>query len=407
MKTPPGPEVPSHEEIPCARRMAHAKPSAIREILKMTESPDIISFAGGLPAPELFPVEKVKVAAETVLSTQGATALQYSVTEGYMPLREWVSSHLHATVKLQAPAARVLITHGSQQALDLIAKVLLDPGDTVLVEDPAYLGALQVFRTYEARVVGLPSDDEGLSVPALEEKLLSLPQPPKFLYLIPNFQNPTGTSLQARRRLEIAALAERHRLLVIEDDPYGELRYSGEPPPAACASLNSTRWVYLGTASKILTPGLRVAWCACGDRRLFERLVMAKQAADLHTSTFNQRIVHELVRDASWLRGHLRTLCKTYGARRDVMIEALQRELGSGCTHTRPEGGLFLWLTLPPALDTLEVLHRSMEQRVAFVPGHPFWVDGSRHNTLRLNFSNASEQHIREGVQRLAGVLRA
>lgn len=399
-------DVSSPPELRFADRMRALKPSAIREILKTTEAPHIISFAGGLPAPELFPVEAIRVATDRVLARDGAGALQYGVTEGYTPLREWVAAHIGETVGLQASAAQVLITHGSQQGLDLLGKTLLNPGDTVVVELPAYLGALQAFQAYQANIVGVPSDAEGVRVDALRAALGREPRP-KFLYLISNYQNPTGTSLSRSRRSEVARVAEEFGVLVVEDDPYGRLRFSGDAAPALCASAQNGRWVYLGSASKILAPGLRVAWLVTPARELFERLVTAKQAADLHTSAFAQRVVTEAVADRDFLPRHVARLCSVYGARRDVMLSALPQHLPSGSQWTRPDGGLFLWVTLPEGLDTLALLQKATESHVAFVPGAPFWAGQGPSNTMRLNFSNATEARIQEGIASLGRLVRA
>jgi 2-aminoadipate transaminase len=390
-----------------AARCSRLRPSTIREILKTTGSPDVISFAGGLPAPELFPVEAVSRAAQEVLAEDGAGALQYGLTEGYAPLRRWVSEHLAATVGLQVPAEQVLIVSGSQQGLDLAAKVLLDPGDTVLVENPGYLGALQTFASYEAETVGVPCDDDGIIPSELRRILEASARPPKFLYLIPQFQNPTGTSLSASRRAEVVALAAEFGVPLLEDDPYGRLRYSGEPQPALVSLPGAQDWLYLGTASKILSPGLRVAWLVASDPAIYDRLVTAKQAADLHTSALTQRLVWAYVRHPGVLEAHLEKLCAVYRRRRDAMLAALARHLPAGCRWTRPEGGLFLWVELPPAIDALELFQAALHLDVAFVPGAPFWVGEPRRNTLRLNFSNATEARIEEGVRRLGAAIRA
>ena len=389
-----------------AARTAAMKPSAIREILKVTASPDVISFAGGLPAPELFPVEAVAKSAQAVLAEDGPAALQYGVTEGHLPLREWVCSHLAATVGLAATPDEIVITSGSQQALDLIAKVLLDPGDLVVTENPAYLGALQAFQAYEARAVGLSSDEHGLQPAALLAFLESSPVRPKLLYLIPNYQNPTGVSLAAPRRAEIVAIAARFALPVLEDDPYGALRFSGAALPALGAFPGARDCLYLGTSSKILAPGLRVAWLVVKDRALREKITTAKQAADLHTSSFTQRIVHHYVQQPGVLDAHVATLCEVYRNRRDVMLAALTRELPAGCTWTQPTGGLFLWVTLPAGHDTTDLLHIAAREKIAFVPGAPFWVGEPVRNTLRLNFSNATDARINEGLARLGTILR-
>ena len=390
-----------------AERMRGMKPSAIREILKVTQAPEVISFAGGLPAPELFPVAEIARATAQVLSEDGPGALQYGLTEGHGPLRSWVATHLADTVGLQVEANDVLITQGSQQALDLLSKVLLDPGDSVLVENPAYLGALQAFQSYQAQVVGLRSDAEGIDPHSLEETLQRHWRRPKFLYLIPNYQNPTGASMSAARRREIASLAARYELLVVEDDPYGRLRFEGEAISALGANNSDLSWVYLGTVSKILTPGLRVAWTVTRDKTLFQALAVAKQAADLHTSTFTQRVVETTLRPAGWLSTHVEKLINVYRLRRDVMLQALAENVRDA-QWTRPSGGLFLWVTLDGAIDTAALLNIAAEHKVAFVPGAPFWVNTpTPTNTLRLNFSNASEARIAEGMSRLGKLLRA
>lgn len=390
-----------------AARTRDLRPSAIREILKATEAPDLISFAGALPAPELFPINDLARAAQETLAENGRAALQYSITEGYGPLRQWVCEHLAETVGLRATPDQVLITNGSQQGIDLLARTLLDPGDVVLVENPAYLGALQVFQAYEARLVGLRSDDEGVCTDELRRFLQTAPRRPKFLYLIPNFQNPTGTSISARRRIELVEITASFGVPVIEDDPYGRLRYSGESPPALGATAGAQHCIYLGTASKIIAPGLRVAWMVAPDRELFARLVVAKQAADLHTSSFAQQVIWHYVRQPGVWESHLRRLRLAYAGRRDAMLDALNRHLPEGCTWTRPEGGLFLWVRLPEAIDTVGLLQAAMKRKVAFVPGEPFWVGNPVRNTLRLNFSNADEERIEKGVRALGDVIKA
>lgn len=388
-----------------AQRMSALKPSAVREILKTTEAPDVISFAGGLPAPELFPFEAVNAASERVLRSDAAGALQYGVTEGFAPLRQWVAEHLRETVQLSVEPASVLITQGSQQGLDLLGKVLLDPSDIVLVENPAYLGAIQAFQAYQANVVGVACDDEGLRPDALETALLASAVSPKFLYLIPNYQNPTGRSMSLARRQEIAGIAERFNLLIVEDDPYGRLCFEGDPMPCL-GQLSGASWVYLGSLSKVVAPGLRVAWLATSERSLFEKLVTAKQAADLHTGSFTQRIAFEMLRESGWLDRHVAELCRVYRSRRDVMLQQLQ-SFPNGSKWTTPGGGLFLWITLPEAIDTIDLLRAAAQEKVAFVPGAPFWIGQAPRNTLRLNFSNSSEEKIRLGLSRLHRVVHA
>lgn len=389
-----------------AARMQALKPSAIREILKVTETPQIISFAGGLPAPELFPVAAVAQASAECLAEDGPASLQYGPSEGFTPLREWVSAHVGRSVDFHVSADRVLITHGSQQGLDLIARVMINPGDAIIVENPAYLGALQAFQAYEPRIIGLPSDDEGMLPESLGAFLQFQEVKPKFIYLVTNFQNPTGLSTSPARRRTLARIAAQHGVLVVEDDPYGSLRYSGQASPALCADAEAGPVVYLGTTSKILAPGMRVAWAVTNNPALFQKLLTAKQASDLHTSSFTQRIVWRVLRTPGFLEAHLQTLTATYRVRRDVMLNALAAHLPEETHWTRPDGGLFLWARVPEQIDTLHLLRRAIEQKVAFVPGAPFWVGEATTNTLRLNFSNANAERIEDGVRRLGGVLK-
>jgi len=388
-----------------AARCSRLKPSAIREILKVAGAPGVISFAGGLPAPELFPVDAIRRAAEEMMDEDGAGSMQYGLSEGYVPLREWVCRHLSETVGLRLSPDQVLITSGSQQGLDLVGKVLLDPGDTVLVENPSYLGALQAFGAHQARFIGVPSDADGLRPDELRCTLENMPQRPKFIYLIPNFQNPTGTSLSAARRAEIVDLAADFGVPIVEDDPYGRLRYSGMELPALGALPGAHDWIYLGTLSKVLSPGMRLAWMATSNRELLEQLISAKQATDLHTSSFTQQLVWRYLRRPGALPEHVEKLRAAYGSRRDSMLSALERHLPPECGWTRPDGGLFLWVQVPARIDAAGLLREAMRLKVAFVPGEPFWVGPAARNTLRLNFSNATEEAIEEGVRRLADAL--
>jgi len=395
----------SLDSFPFSTRSASLKPSAIREILKITEMPEIISFAGGLPAPELFPVADLAEATAAVLTNDGAAALQYGPTEGYRPLQEWICHYVAETTGLRATPDQILVTAGSQQGLDLVAKVLLDPGDIVLAENPAYLGALQAFRAYEAQVIGLSTDPDGLDVAELRHFLVHSPQRPKLLYLVPNFQNPTGTSTSLRRRAELATLCAEFALPILEDDPYGSLRYSGLPLPALGSLPGAESALYLGTVSKILAPGLRVAWIVARHRPMYERLVVAKQSCDLHTGSLTQRIVARYMAEPRRLATHVRRLCQVYGQRRDVMLEALAHTLPAGSRWTKPEGGLFLWVRLPGSCDTTALLKTAVAACVAFVPGAPFWVGTDERSTLRLNFSNSTPEQIITGVTRLASAI--
>jgi 2-aminoadipate transaminase len=376
--------------------------SAIRDLLKVTELPEVISFAGGLPAPECFPTEELTAAAERVLVEQPLAALQYGPTEGYRPLREFVAHHMRR-LGVAVPLEQVLITSGSQQALDLLGKLLIDPGATVAVENPTYLGALQAWQSYQPSYLALPMDDEGLDVAALESALAGGARP-RFLYVVSSFQNPTGVTLSHARRRALIELAARHELPIVEDDPYGELYYDGtRPSPLAALDVElhgSLRHVvYLSTFSKTLAPGLRVGWAAA-PAPLIAKLAQAKQGVDLHSGALAQATAFYACRDGL-LGRHVPTIRRTYHARRDAMLAALEQHMPDGVSWTRPSGGMFIWLTLPPGCDATELLRVSLEQNVAFVPGTSFHPNGGGANTLRLNFSHSAPARIAEGVARL------
>ncbi|HLZ23874.1 MAG TPA: PLP-dependent aminotransferase family protein [Ktedonobacterales bacterium] len=392
-----------------AERTIHMSSSAIRELLKITERPDFISFAGGLPAPEVFPVAEVAEAAGRILRERGAQALQYGATEGYRPLREWVAARMTGE-GLPITTENVLITTGSQQALDLVGKILVDPGSQVLVESPTYLAALQAWNTYGAEYAQAPADGDGMRIVGLERLLRA---GPRFVYCLPNFQNPGGVTLTRERRERLVALAEKHGVPVVEDDPYRELRFDGEHLPRLI-QLDAARRdeapyagniIYTTTFSKILSPGLRVGWVIAA-REAIAKLTQAKQGTDLHTPTFNQMIAYELA-STGFLERHAKIIVQAYRERRDVMLAALATEFPASVTWTHPQGGMFLWVTLPNGMDAADLLRDAIEQKVAFVPGAPFHTDGSGANTLRLNFSNASTEMISEGIQRLGVALRA
>jgi 2-aminoadipate transaminase len=379
-----------------ARRAERLNPSTIRELLKLTERPGIVSLAGGLPAADGFPVAALREACDEVLSQQPREALQYAASEGFGPLREWVAADLRAQ-GVAADAGRVLITNGSQQGLDLVGKVLLDPGSAVAVEAPTYLGALQAFAPYEPAFAPLEGDDEGPLPEALIERRWA-----RFAYLLPNFQNPTGRCLSAERRRALAEAALACGLPVLEDNPYGELWYDAPPPPPLAARLGEQA-VLLGSFSKVLAPGLRLGWLLA-PTALFAKLLQAKQAADLHTPGFNQRLVHAVLA-SGMLPAHLQGLRQTYRARRDAMAKALTRHLGDRARWRLPEGGMFFWLALPEGVDTMALLPRAIEAGVAFVPGTAFFAQGGHGHTLRLSFVTASPEAIERGVAALAGVL--
>jgi len=396
-----------------ALRTKAVKSSAIRELLKITQKPGVISLAGGLPAPEVFPSKRFDEACHKVLSENGSSALQYGATEGYEPLREMIARNM-ARYGIQARVENVLITSGSQQALDLIGKLLINSGDRVLVEAPTYLGALQAFNVYGAEYISVPIDQDGLRTELLEK---ALRLGPKFMYVLPNFQNPGGTTLSEGRRHELVLLADKYGVPIIEDDPYGQLRYEGEHLPALLVvdrenlrrdnGYSIGNVIYLSTFSKTLAPGLRLGWIVAPPE-VISKLVQLKQGADLHTSTFTQFVAYEVARDG-FLDEHVKLIRKVYRERRDEMLSALTDFFPAEATWTRPLGGLFLWVTLPEGMNSRQLFQAALEQNVAFVPGDSFYAhdghEGSRH--LRLNFSNATGDQIREGIRRLSVALKS
>ncbi len=373
--------------------------SAIREILKVTERPEVISFAGGLPAPATFPAERIRDATDRVLREAPAAALQYSATEGFLPLREWVAARLSTPGATIRPS-QVLITTGSQQALDLLGKVLIDPASPILVETPTYLGALQAFSLYEPRCVQVPTDDQGLIPQSLTPALTS---GARLLYAQPNFQNPTGRRLPLERRVALAEFARTSKFPVIEDDPYGALDYAGSPLPTLL-SMAPDHIVYCGTFSKVLAPGLRLGYIVAPEELHF-KLVQAKQATDLHTPTLTQRIVHEVVKDG-YLDEQIPTVRALYRDQCEAMLAALARHMPDGVSWNRPEGGMFIWVTLPVGIDTMALLEHAVAANVAFVPGAPFFAGDPQHHTLRLSFVTVPPARIDEGVARLAALIR-
>ena len=375
--------------------------SAIREILKVTERPEVISFAGGLPAPGGFPVEVVRAAFDKVLSTNGRAALQYGPTEGYAPLRKWVAEDLTRAGADVSPD-QVLIVSGSQQALDLLGKVLIDKDSKILVEDPSYLGALQSFSLYQPKYVPVPTDDGGLIPEAITPELAS---GARFLYALPNFQNPTGRTLNLERRIALVKRAAELNLTIIEDDPYGELRYAGEPQPGllTLAAEYGANVIRLGTFSKVLAPAC--AWASSPPRPIINKLVQAKQATDLHTPTLTQMAVYEIVKDG-FLEEHLPNVREIYRAQGSCMLDAIQKEFPASVSWTKPEGGMFIWVTLPEHMDSAKLLEKAIAQNVAFVPGAPFYSSGGRANTLRLSFATVPEDKIRTGIAILGKILK-
>lgn len=386
-----------------ASRMQSMKPSSIRELLKLTEQPDVISFAGGLPAPALFPVDELRLAADRVLGEYGATALQYGVSEGIAPLRERIAATMGER-GIACTANDVLITTGSQQGLDLLGKIFLDPGDLILTENPTYLAAIQAFQCYQARFEPLPTDDDGV-IPQAVDQLASRHRV-RFLYLIPNFQNPTGRTLSVERRQALVEIAVRHDFVIVEDDPYGQLRYRGEhlPPVKSFddAAPDAGRVVYLSTFSKTIAPGFRTGWIVA-PQAIRDQLVVAKQSSDLHTSSFDQLLLDRYLRDFD-NRRHVEKICAAYAERYAAMHASLTQHMPDGFTWTQPAGGMFLWLSGPQGLDTGPLLARAIEAGVAFVPGADFFPGHGGRNNMRLNFSNADVASIGVGIERLAAL---
>jgi 2-aminoadipate transaminase len=379
-------------------------------MLKFTSQPDVISFAGGMPAPDVFPTEKFKEACDVVLTEMGDNALQYGTTEGYQPLRQMIAKNA-AKYGVQISADNVLITSGSQQALDLLGRIFINRGDRILVESPTYLGALQAWNAYGVKYVTIPFDEDGMRTDLLESRLrMGI----KFIYVLPNFQNPTGVTLSRERRKQLIEIADAYGVPIIEDDPYGQLRYEGEHLPpvvvlddemrAKEVPIYSGNVIYTSTFSKILAPGLRLAWVVA-PCEVIKKLVQAKQGADLHTSTFNQYLAYE-VASTPWMKSHIKVIRSTYKERRDTMLKALADYMPEGVQWTHPKGGLFLWVTLPEELDSNDVFKSAVEAKVAFVPGESFHPLGGGKNTMRLNFSNSKPEMIEEGIKRLAKVIK-
>ncbi len=379
-----------------ARRAARMNPSVIREILKVTEQPGIISLAGGLPSPDTFPIEAMREATRRVLADAPREALQYAASEGFGPLREWVATEL-AGHGIHVDPSQVLITTGSQQGLDLVGKVLIDEGSRVAVESPTYLGALQAFTPCEPEFLSVACDDDG---PLPDE--LQAARGARFLYALPNFQNPSGRTIGAARRAALVSAAQALGLPLVEDNPYGELWFD-EPPAAPLASLWPEGVVYLGSFSKVLAPGLRLGYVVA-PKALYPKLLQAKQAADLHTPGFNQRVVYEVIRDG-FLTTHVPTIRARYRAQRDAMAAALSAHMPAGCHWNVPKGGMFFWVELPPQIDAVTMLPKAVAQGMAYVPGSAFYADHPKANTLRLSFVTVSPEQITRGIQALAQTL--
>lgn len=384
-----------------AARTAHMRASTIREMLKVTQQPDVISFGGGLPAPELFPTDEIAECTREVMRDVGPHALQYSVTDGIPELRDWVAQRLTTHVGSRFEPGQILIVNGSQQGLDLLGKIFIDPGDHIALENPSYLGAIQAFDAYQARYLSVDTDEDGM-IPESLERVLAHAQPlPKFVYLVPNFQNPTGRTLAAERREPIVRICEHFGVPIVEDDPYGELRFAGSHLPSLSSYSREGTVIYSGTGSKIMAPGMRVAWLAMHDFEVREKLVLAKQGADLQSGTLAQYVFTQFVSKREAFERHLATIVQVYGERRDVMHQALTDSMPPNVQFNNPQGGMFMWARAR-GVDTTELLRISTQQKVAFVPGVSFYPQRDVNDGMRLNFSHSTPEKIRTGIERLA-----
>lgn len=386
-----------------AERTNELKASEIRELLKLTEMPEIISFAGGLPAPELFPIERLEEISLRVLKEHGREALQYGTTEGYEPLRKIIAEQRMTKAHVNVSSADILVTNGSQQGLEFSAKLFLNKGDIVICESPSYLGAINAFKAYQPKFVEIPMDDDGMKMDLLEEALKKYPQA-KFIYTIPDFQNPSGKTMSLERRHKLAEIAAKYEIPVVEDSPYSELRFEGESLPSVKSLDKSGFVIFLGTFSKTFCPGLRLGW-VCAVPEILQKYIIVKQGADLQASSISQREA-ALFMETYNLDEHIKNIKGIYRARRDLMLKGMEDYFPKGATFTRPHGGLFTWVTLKEDLDAKEILASALEEKVAFVPGGSFFPNGHHNNNFRLNYSNMSEEKITEGIKRLGNVLK-
>ena len=386
-----------------ARRLDHLEGSAIRELLKLTAKPEIISFAGGMPAPELFPVEEMKKVSVKVLEEQGKVALQYTTTEGYKPLREKIADRMNTKLKTNVTADDILITSGSQQGLDFSGKVFLDEDDIVLCESPSYMGALNAFKSYQPKFIEIPTDDNGMIMEELE-KVLKENDRVKMIYVIPDFQNPSGRTWPMERREKFMEIINKYEIPVIEDNPYGELRFDGEFLPSLKSLDTKGLVIFLGTFSKIFCPGYRLGW-TCAAPEILTKYNICKQGADLQASTISQMEVNKFM-DMYDLDAHVENIKACYVKRRDLMLKTMEEEFPAEVKFTHPQGGLFTWVVLPENIKAAELAHKCLAQNVAYVPGDSFFPNGGVYNCCRLNYSNMPEDKIVEGIKRMGKVLR-
>lgn len=385
-----------------ADRMSRMKASDIRELLKLTQNPTIISFAGGLPAEELFPVKELREISEKILKEYGGKALQYSTTEGHLPLRMAIANRMKK-LGIDMTEENILITNGSQQGLEFSGKLFINQGDVVLCERPTYLGAIDAFKAYGPEFVEIQTDDNGMIMEDLE-RVLKETKNVKFIYLVPDFQNPSGRTWNRERRERLVELANEYDVAIIEDNPYGELRFEGEQLPAVAHYDTTGNVVFLGTLSKIFCPGLRIGWIAA-KKEVIEKYVLIKQSSDLQTNTLSQMQASMFLEDYD-IEAHIEKIKDLYRKRRDLMIKTMEEEFPKGVSWTYPEGGLFTWVMLPEHINARDLAVKVLEQDVAFVPGGAFFANGGQENAFRLNFSNMQEDRIVEGIKRLGKVLR-
>lgn len=386
-----------------ARRISGMKASEIRELLKLTEKPEVISFAGGLPAPELFPIEEIKKVNDYVLNHHGARALQYSTTEGFQPLRKWIATRMNSQLGTSFCDDNIMITHGSQQALDLSGKVFLDEGDVVLCESPTYLAAISAFKAYGCRFAEVETDAQGMIISELERVLKAEPAS-KLIYVIPNFQNPTGKTWSLERRRQLAEISARYHVAVIEDNPYGELRFEGDFLPSVKSFDRTGNVICTGTFSKIFCPGYRIGWIA-GEKEVIRKYVLVKQGVDLQCNTIAQMVISAYMEQYD-IDAHISRIRGVYRNRRDVALETVRQHFPAGIKYTTPEGGLFLWIELDESVNTVSLLEKCLEYNVAFVPGNSFYPNTDKMNAMRINYSNMPEDKIREGISRIGDVLK-
>lgn len=387
-----------------SKRVPAEGTDAVGAILQAAADPKIISFAGGLPAPELFPVKEMKAAVDKVFEEHGQEAMQYGAAKGVTALREVIQQHVKKKENVDSELDNVLVTTGSEQALDLVGKAFVDPGDTVLVEQPTYLCALDVFRSYGANFASVEMDEDGMKMDALEEALKANPNT-KLIYTVPNFQNPTGRTMTEERRKQLAELAEKYDVYVLEDNPYGEIRFAGQHVPAVKSFDKSGHVLYMSTFSKTLAPGFRLGWLVA-DKNVVNKLTVLKQSADLHTDNLAQFAVAQFFADND-VDAHVKEISALYGKRKDLMLEGIKKYFPEGVKYTDPEGGMFLWVEVPGVDDTVELFKECLEHDVAFVPGDPFFADGVQPGAFRLNYSNMKEDQIEVGLKRLGAALTA